>query len=182
MRRIVEEHPGHDTMFYNVLDKAIAKGEYVEDVFGSQKDFYKHPLVEASRFCDNIFAVGDYVVKELRFLRKEFKRFAHRPGLQRRAGADAQRGGETESAAGSCRLIASNVLGFKPDYLLTHLTRLVPSKGLWRDMRVVEQLEKHLAKENKTAILFVLSTETCGRVSARCAEHGKELQMAGGAS
>jgi len=28
--------------------------------------------VEAARFCDNIFAVGDYVVKELRFLRKEF--------------------------------------------------------------------------------------------------------------
>ena len=25
-----------------------------------------------ARFCDNIFAVGDYVVKELRFLRKEF--------------------------------------------------------------------------------------------------------------
>jgi len=72
MRRIVEEHPGHDTMFYNVLAKATANGQYVEDIFGSQRGFYKHPLVEASRFCDNIFAVGDYVVKELRFLRKEF--------------------------------------------------------------------------------------------------------------
>ena len=27
MRRIVEEHAGHDTMFYNVLDKAMEKGK-----------------------------------------------------------------------------------------------------------------------------------------------------------
>ncbi len=72
MRRLVEDHPAHDTMFYNVLRTAMAKGEYVEDVFGSQAGFYKHPLVQAARFCDNIFAVGDYVVKELHFLRKEF--------------------------------------------------------------------------------------------------------------
>ena len=87
MRRIVEDHPGHDTMFYNVLEKAHGEGHLsVEDVFGSQRFFYKHPLVEAARFCDNIFAVGDYVVKELRFLREEFDGHAHRSGVQRRAG------------------------------------------------------------------------------------------------
>ena len=73
MRRIVEEHPGHDTMFYNVLKKAHEEHLNVDDVFGSQDDFYKHPLVKASRYCDNIFAVGDYVVKELRFLNEDFE-------------------------------------------------------------------------------------------------------------
>ena len=34
MRRIVEGHPGHDTMFYNVMRTAMAQGHYVEDVFG----------------------------------------------------------------------------------------------------------------------------------------------------
>jgi len=58
---------------------------------------------------------------------------------------------------------AETLLGFAPDYVFTHVTRLVPSKGLWRDVRVVEHLEKHLAKANQTAVLFVLSTETCGR-------------------
>src|SRR3954469_21806052 len=32
MRRIVEGHPGHDTMFYNVMRIAITQGHYVEDV------------------------------------------------------------------------------------------------------------------------------------------------------
>ena len=36
MRRIVEGHPGHDTMFYNVMRTAMAQGHYVEDVFGDQ--------------------------------------------------------------------------------------------------------------------------------------------------
>ncbi len=162
MRRLVEEHPGHDTMFYNVLEKAVAKGEYVEDVFGSQKDFYKHPLVEASRFCDNIFAVGDYVVKELRFLRKEFKDLhidlAYNGVPARTLNAD-----EKQKSRRKLQQYCANLLGFDPNFIFTHVTRLVPSKGLWRDIRVVEQMEKHLAEEKKTAVLYVLSTETCGR-------------------
>ncbi len=58
-----------------------------------------------------------------------------------------------------------NVLGFEPTYVFTHLTRLVPSKGLWRDIRVIEHLEKHLAKEGKSAVLFIGSTETIGRAT-----------------
>ncbi|HSU69513.1 MAG TPA: hypothetical protein VLJ39_21685, partial [Tepidisphaeraceae bacterium] len=68
MRRIVEGHPGHDTMFYNVMRAAIAEGHYVEDVFGDQSGYYKHALVKAARYCDAIFAVGDYTLKEMRFL------------------------------------------------------------------------------------------------------------------
>jgi hypothetical protein len=159
MRRIVEEHPGHDTMFYNVLNQAMAKGQYVEDVFGSQKGYYKHPLVQASRFCDNIFAVGDYVVKELRFLRKEFKDvhidIAYNGVPERKLTAE-----EKTRSRSKLKQYCQNLLGFEPDFLFTHVTRLVPSKGLWRDIRVVEQLEKHLAREGKTAVLYVLSTES----------------------
>jgi hypothetical protein len=162
MRRIVEDHPGHDTMFYNVLEKAQAKGQYVEDVFGSQKGFYKHPLVEASRFCDNIFAVGDYVVKELRFLRKEFKDL-HIDTAYNGVPARSLTVEERQKSRQKLRQYCTNVLNFQPDFVFTHLTRLVPSKGLWRDIKVVEQLEKHLAKDNKTAVLFIGSTETIGR-------------------
>lgn len=162
MRRIVEDHPGHDTMFYNVLAKAVAKGEYVEDVFGSQRGFYKHPLVEASRFCDNIFAVGDYVVKELRFMHKDFAK-THIDLAYNGVPARALNMDEKMRSRKRLQQYAAGLLGFEPDYAFTHVTRLVPSKGLWRDVRVVEHLEKHLARENKTAVLFVLSTETCGR-------------------
>ena len=33
----------------------------VEDVFPAVHDNYKHPLVKAARYCDHVFAVGDYV-------------------------------------------------------------------------------------------------------------------------
>src|SRR5205823_5387660 len=72
MRRIVEGNTGHDTMFYNVMRAAVEQGHYVEDVFGNQSGFYKHSLVKAARYCDGIFAVGDYTLKEIRFLGKEF--------------------------------------------------------------------------------------------------------------
>jgi hypothetical protein len=162
MRRIVEEHPGHDTMFYNVLEKAVAKGQYVEDVFGSQAGFYKHPLVEASRFCDNIFAVGDYVVKELRFLRKEFKDLhidlAYNGVPSRTLNIEEKRVSRQR-----LKKYCETLLGFDPAFVFTHVTRLVPSKGLWRDIRVVEKMESHLARSGETAVLFVLSTETIGR-------------------
>ncbi len=162
MRRIVEHHEGHDTMFYNVLEKAAAQNKYVDEVFGSQNDFYKHPLVGSSRFCDNIFAVGDYVVKELRFLRQEFANvhidLAYNGVPSRTLTLE-----EKLHSRAKLQTYCQNLLGYRPDFLLTHVTRLVPSKGLWRDIAVVEQLEKHLAKKNESAVVFILSTETSVR-------------------
>jgi hypothetical protein len=51
------------------------------------------------------------------------------------------------------------LLGFKPDFVFTHVTRLVKSKGLWRDLQVLERIEKDFQKKSKTAVLFLLSTE-----------------------
>jgi hypothetical protein len=61
------------------------------------------------------------------------------------------------------RQYCDNLLGYKPDYVFTHVTRLVPSKGLWRDLRVLEHMEKHLEARNETAVLFALTTEVPGR-------------------
>src|SRR4030095_15340732 len=72
MRRIVESHQGHDTMFYPVLRSAMAAGHFVEYVLGDQGGYYKHALIKAARYCDNIFAVGDYTLKEIRFLGADF--------------------------------------------------------------------------------------------------------------
>ncbi len=165
MRRLVEDHQGHDTMFYNVLERAHQEHLSVEDVFGSQSFFYKHPLVEAARFCDNIFAVGDYVVKELRFLSPEFE---DHPIDLAYNGVPASKLNSGEKMACRQRLqqYCENLLGYTPDFVLTHVTRLVQSKGLWRDLRVMEQMEKMLRRDNKTAVLFVLSTESVGRRTA----------------
>jgi hypothetical protein len=54
-------------------------------------------------------------------------------------------------------------LKYEPDYVFTHVTRLVPSKGMWRDLRVLEHLEDLLRPRNETAVLFTLSTEVPAR-------------------
>ncbi|MGE5610517.1 MAG: hypothetical protein ACM359_14800 [Bacillota bacterium] len=162
MRRIVEGHPGHDTMFYNVMRSAMAQGLYVEDVFGSQSGYYKHALVRATRFCDLIFCVGDYVQKEIRFLGPDF---VHVDSQIAYNGVPCWKISVEEKAASRQKLrsYCSSLLGYEPDYIFTHVTRLVPSKGLWRDMRVLEHMEKSLRQRNESAVLFTLSTEVPGR-------------------
>src|SRR5215213_8323717 len=158
MRRIVEGHPGHDTMFYNVMRAAMAAGHYVEDVFGDQGGYYKHALIKATRFCDNIFAVGDYTLKEMRFLGPDF------------ASVDAQLAyngvpcwkisvDDKMRSRNKLRSYCKSLLKYEPDYVFTHVTRLVPSKGLWRDLRVLEHVEQMLRARNETAVLLTLSTE-----------------------
>jgi glycosyltransferase involved in cell wall biosynthesis len=162
MRRIVEHNPGHDTMFYNALSSAMSQGHFLEDVFGDQSDYYKSSLVKAARFCDNIFCVGDYVLKEIRFLGPDF---VHVEAQLAYNGVPCWKISVEEKVASRRRLqsYCKNLLGFEPDYVFSHVTRLVPSKGLWRDLRVLEHLEQHLRSRNETAVLFTLSTEVPAR-------------------
>jgi hypothetical protein len=162
MRRIVESHPGHDTMFYNVMRAAIAEGHYVEDVFGDQSGFYKHAFVKAAKYCDAVFAVGDYTLKETRFLGPEF---VHVDAQIAYNGVPCWRISVDEKMRSRKKLqsYCKNLLKFTPDYVFSHVTRLVPSKGLWRDLRVLEHLEQMLRARNETAVLFALSTEVPAR-------------------
>lgn len=162
MRPIVEKNSGHDTMFYNVMEQAHKDGLYVNEVFGNQNHFFKHALVDASRFCDTILAVGDYVVKELKFMAPEFEL----------ADIDLTYNGipayeiSLEEKLQSKRKLqdyCNNILGHKPDYVFTHVTRMTPSKGLWRDFRVLENMDKDFQEKGKTGVLLVLSTETSKR-------------------
>jgi len=164
MRHIVEEHSGHDTMFYNVIKQAHNDKLYVNEVFGDQSSYFKHALVEASKYCNSIYAVGDYVVDELRFLAPEFEStkidivYNGIPAYQ--ISVD-----EKLTSKEKLRLYCENLLGYKPDFVFTHVTRLVRSKGMWRDLRVLEQIEKEFRMQGKTGVLFVLSTEVSARRS-----------------
>jgi len=164
MRNIVEKHPGHDTMFYNIISKAHQQKLYVEDVFGNQDKYFKHPLVEASKHCDVIWAVGKLVADELRFLSPEFENANINVVYN---GIPAHRETIDEKLASKQKLqqYCLNLLGYRPDYVFTHVTRLVRSKGLWRDLRVLEHLDKSFKRASKTAVMFLLSTEVAQRRS-----------------
>ncbi len=164
MRRIVEEHPGHDTIFYNVIKQAHKDRLYVNDAFGDQNSYFKHSLVEASKYCDRIYAVGDYVVDELRFLAPEFETADIDVVYN---GIPAYKISVAEKLASKEKLqqYCENLLDYRPDFVFTHVTRLVRSKGMWRDLRVLEHIEKEFITQGKTGVLFVLSTEVSSRRS-----------------
>ncbi|MCB0063865.1 MAG: hypothetical protein KDE19_17200, partial [Caldilineaceae bacterium] len=156
-RNIIEADGGHDTRFYNVLYKAKEWNLSLEDLFGNQSHFFKHPLLHQAIRCDNIFAVGDLVVEEMRFL----------GGAMRQANIDLVYNGipaakvtlaEKLTSKQRMQRYCENLLGYWPDYVFTHVTRMVPSKALWRDMRVLEHLDHRLQSAGKQAVLFVLST------------------------
>ncbi|MBI4579558.1 MAG: hypothetical protein HY718_07650 [Planctomycetes bacterium] len=158
VRPIVEHHPGHDLTFYNVLEDALAHGRYLDDVFGPQDHYYRHVLVKAAANCDKILAVGDYVERELRFLGPEMAEADIEIAYN---GIPAERITleQHQESRDRLRAYAQSLLGDRPDYVFTHVTRNITSKGLWRDLRVLEHLEPMFRRQGKSAVLFVLSTE-----------------------
>jgi hypothetical protein len=156
-RLLVEEHGGHDTRFYNALAKGREWDLDLPALFGDLSYYYKDVIIRQAIRCDNIFAVGDLVVDELRFLGGAFKQ---QP-------IDLVYNGVTvepitiQAKLESKRRLqkyCEHLLGYVPDYVFTHVTRLVLSKALWRDTRVMDHLDRLLGEKGKTAVLFVLST------------------------
>jgi len=171
MRKLVEEHPGHDVAFYNVLAEAMNHGRYLDQAFGSQDFYYRHALVKTSRFCDCILSVGDYVTKELRFISPEFSQATINTVYN---GIPAQRISVAEKQASKERMrdYAETLLGDRPDHIFTHVARMTVSKGFWRDLAVLERLEREFRRTGETAVVFVLSTE----VPARRPEDVREME------
>ncbi len=162
IRRIVEEQPFRDIGFYRNLQLAQPQGKYLNDVYSDQSDYFKHPLIEASRHCHRVLAVGDYTASELRFLGPGFKN-ALIDVVYNGIGAYKTTLKEKLASKAKIQQYCSNLLGYKPDFVITHVTRLVKSKGLWRDIGILENIEKQLQKTGQNAVLFVISTETSKR-------------------
>ncbi len=156
-RPVVEDTAGHDTMFYNVLAAAAKEGRTMEEVFPSVFDNYKHALVKASRYCDHIFAVGDYVKAELQFLDRRFRTvdidvvYNGIPASE--TTLDAKHTGRARMQA-----YASSLFGFHPTWIFTHVARPVLSKGIWRDLRVLHAMEPLLKQRDETAVYYMLGT------------------------
>jgi hypothetical protein len=156
-RTLVEDHPGHDTMFYNVMREAKKKGLYAEDVFGDQSRHFRHALISRAHVCDAIVAVGDDTAREMHFLGKHFD---HHQIDMVYNGVPAPAINFAERTA-SRKMLADyteELLGYRPDVLMTHVMRPVISKGVWRDLQVCHELEKRFEKQKKTGVLYILTS------------------------
>jgi hypothetical protein len=156
-RQLVESHEGHDTRFYNALRLGLEQGYTMDQVFGDQSWFYKHSMLQRAGVCHGLFAVGDLVKDELRFLGGVFR---DRPIDLVYNGIPSDPVSFEEKLHSRDLLLdyAENLLGYRPDYVFTHVSRMVTSKALWRDLRVLEHLEWTLAAQGKRAVHFVVST------------------------
>lgn len=156
-RLLVEGHAGHDVRFYNALRLGLQQGQNLDRVFGDQSWYYKHAMILRAGVCDRLLAVGDPVVDELRFL----------GGVYASAPIDLVYNGipapvvTLDQRLASRELLlryAENLYGTRPDYVFSHVTRMVTSKALWRDIRVLEHLEWTLAAEGRSVAVFLVTT------------------------
>ena len=156
-RHLVETHSGHDTMFYNILDRARGQGLYVHDVFGDLDHLFRHALIKRSHLCDGVIAVGDRTRDEMLFLDPHFVgqtiELVYNGLPAGKVDLASKRKSRTMLGEYSKAL-----LGWEPDVLMTHVTRPVISKGLWRDMKVCHALDRRLSEHAKTGVLYILTT------------------------
>ena len=165
-RKLVEETPGHDAAFYPALDAALEEGRDVGDVFGDQSAFFKHGLIQQAIHCDAILAVGDRVVDELRFLGAGFRGAAIDRVYNGLPLAPPLSAADRKQARHQLAQVARALVGFQPDLVFSHVSRLVASKAMWRDLDVLQAMDEGLRKRRRTAVFFVLATEAGPRLPA----------------
>ncbi len=155
-RSLVESHPGHDISFYNILRKAQSH-KSLEQVFGSQQHNPRSELVKRAINFDHIFAVGDHVKAEYEFLVPQTPQGKIKivyNGVSAKSIDFAQK----QNSRTRIEKYTDPLFNFTPDLIFTHITRMVISKGIWRDLALLKFLDGHLSRHNLKAIYILLST------------------------
>lgn len=158
VRHIVESRSGHDTMFYNVLHWAQNNNYYLDEIFGSHDFLHKHALTNASRFCDNIVAVSPVLRDELAFLSPQLAAADIDVAYNALENTECISVDQKLIAKDKLQKYAHNLLGHEPDWIFTHVGRMVTSKGLWRDLRVLWHINGEFARRRCKGVFFLLST------------------------
>ncbi|MDD4156741.1 MAG: hypothetical protein PHY08_09235 [Candidatus Cloacimonetes bacterium] len=156
-RAITEKIPGHDVSFYHLLKDDIINNISLEHRFGSQRHNSRNELIKLADKFDNILAVGDWVKQEYMYLKPNtneekikicynaipIPKYSYEQKLKSR-----QR----------LQQYCENLFNFTPDIVFSHVTRLVISKGLWRDISLMEELDIYFSKNNLKGFMIILST------------------------
>lgn len=172
-RRLVENHPGHDCAFYPAMRRARRAGQHLTSIFGDQSWNGRHALVSLAHRLDITLAVGEPTEEELRFLSREMDG-ANMVVCPNGVPCDPITLDQKKRARGLLDQWLKGLLGRAPDYLFTHVTRPVISKGLWRDLRVCAHMEQALRARGQTAVCLLLTSGAPQRTAddvARLTDH-----------
>lgn len=161
-RSIVENHPGHDITFYNLMKKLKGK-KSLEEIFGSQKNNPRSELVKRSSYLDLIFCVSDFVKDEILFLEPSLPEEKIKIVYNGLWGKEVNFDRKLESRE-KIRNFIQNALGFLPDIIFTHVARFVLSKAFWRDLTLLHYLHSYFKKSGlKSAYILLSSLLPAGR-------------------
>ncbi|MBI4212317.1 MAG: hypothetical protein HY540_06735 [Deltaproteobacteria bacterium] len=156
-RSIVEHHPGHDFMFYNVMQHDQREGISLEQQFGSYRHYSRNELVKRALYLDGFIAVSDIIKEEYQYLCPQ----AEASSIHVIPNGVPVVHCKVRDKDEACALVGQyceNLFNFSPDYIFSHVTRLVLSKGLWRDISLLYLLDEQLAAQKKKAFFVLLST------------------------
>ncbi|MCL2063308.1 MAG: hypothetical protein FWG98_02915 [Candidatus Cloacimonetes bacterium] len=155
-RTITEKIPGHDVTFYRFIDLDLKAGISMEERFGSQQHNPRNELVKLTKHFDGVFAVGDWVKKEYNYLIPEAeKKKIH---ICYNGTPDPNHSFDDKlKARKKIKQYCENLFNFSPDVIMSHVTRLVVSKGLWRDLSLLEELDKKFTKDKIKGFCVILS-------------------------
>lgn len=156
-RVVVETHEGHDFSFYNILNIDRPHHVSLEQEFGSYAGYSRNELVKCAIHLNYIFAVSDIVKDEYLYLNPEanpdkikvvyngipFEKINYKL---------------KEDSIERMRSYCETLYNFRPDYIFTHVTRLILSKGMWRDIRILYSLDELFEKMNIKGFFIILST------------------------
>ena len=156
-RAVVESSPGHDVSFYTTMTDNERAGRSFEQEYGSGGSGYRADLVKRTRYFDHVFAVSDLVKREYQYLIPEAdERKVHvvYNGIPIKYVTHE----EKQESRAHLRHYIGNLFEFTPDYVFTHVTRLVVSKGIWRDITFLHILDEQFAKLGLKGAYILLST------------------------
>jgi glycosyltransferase involved in cell wall biosynthesis len=156
-RHVTESIPGHDITFYNTMYKNISDGKSFEDEYGTQYSSYRTELLKRSRYFDRIIAVSDLVKDEYRYLIPDIDENKIRVVYN---GVPLKYISHEEKFMSRERLktFISNLYNFIPDIIFTHVARLEPRKGIWRDISLLNVLDELFHQSGLKGAYILLST------------------------
>ncbi len=156
-RMIVEKHQGHDLAFYNIMNHDLGKKISMEARFGSYSNFSRNELIKRADKLDYVFAVSRVTKDEYMYLCPEADESKVKVvfnGIR----VEKMPYSEKENAMALVNGWCKSLYNFTPDHIFTHVTRLVVSKGLWRDVRMLYLLDEYFAEKNLNGFFVMLST------------------------
>jgi glycosyltransferase involved in cell wall biosynthesis len=162
VRDLIEKRADERLVFHEAMRTASGRQSY--ETLLRESGGFKQALVSRAHRAHHIFAVSDCVAQELALLAPEFHQT---PTDVVYNGLPVRPIDLDDRLRSRSRLknYLQALLGFRPDYVFTHVARAVPSKSLERDLAVLEHLDDRLADAGRSAALVVLATDG-GRRSA----------------